>query len=114
MLATGLLYYLTRVWVSREVPADWDIATDIPGYKKGVRKVTDSYRPVSPNSAPGKIMKIILNAIEWYLKNNAIIKHTQHGLTREMFHVTNFMSFYCKVICPMDEGKAVDVVFPGF
>lgn len=92
----------------------WNLATAIPGYKKGVRKDTRSDRPVSLNSDPGKIMTIILYAIERHLKNNAVIKHTQHEFTRGMFHVTNFISFYCKVTCLMVEGKAIVVVFAGF
>lgn len=49
--------------MSGEVPADWNLAIAIPVYKKGVRKDTGSYRPVSVNSDPGKIMKMILDAV---------------------------------------------------
>lgn len=49
--------------MSGEVPDDWNLAIAVPVYKKGVRKDTGSYRPVSVNSDPGKIMKIILYAI---------------------------------------------------
>lgn len=73
--------------MSGEVPADWNLAIAIPVDKKGVRKDAGSYRSVSLNSDPEKIMKIILCAIEKHLKSNAVIKHTQHGFTRGMFHL---------------------------
>ena len=55
--------------------------------------------------------KIILGAIGRHLKNNAIIRHSQHGFTKGKSCLTNLISFYDKVTCLVDEGKAVDVVF---
>lgn len=81
------LNYLTTVLVSEEVPAYWNLAIAIPVCKKGVRKDTGSYRPVSLSSDPGKVMQTILYAIERHLKNSGVIKHTQHGFTRGMFHL---------------------------
>ncbi|KAK4811130.1 hypothetical protein QYF61_019761 [Mycteria americana] len=64
---------------------------------------------------PGKIMeKIILGAIERHLKDNAIIRHSQHGFTKGKSCLTNLISFYDKVTCLADEGKAVDVVSLDF
>jgi len=54
---------------------------------------------------------------EWeerHLKNNAIVRHSQHGFTKGKSSSSNLMSFYDKVICTGDEGKAVDVVFLHF
>ncbi|GAB0210316.1 mitochondrial enolase superfamily member 1 [Grus japonensis] len=82
---------------------------------KGMREDPGNYRPVSLTSVPGKIMeKIILGAIERHLKNNAIIRHSQHGFTKGKSCLTNLISFYDKVTCLVDEGKAVDVVFLDF
>ncbi|KAK4827982.1 hypothetical protein QYF61_022684 [Mycteria americana] len=73
-----------RSWEPGEVPADWKLASVIPIYKKGVRQDPWNYRPVSLTSVPGKIMeKIILSTTERHLKSNAIIRHTQHGFTKE-------------------------------
>ena len=47
--------------------------------------------------------KIILDTIERHLKNNAIIRHSQHGFTKG--GVTNLISFYDKVTHLVDEGK---------
>ena len=62
-----------------EVPADWKLANVIPIYKKGVREDPGNYRPVSLTSVPGKVTgKIILATTERHLKDNAIIRHSQH------------------------------------
>ncbi|KAK4810486.1 hypothetical protein QYF61_004266 [Mycteria americana] len=74
-----------------------------------MREDPGNYRPVSLTSLPGKIMeKIILGAIERHLKDNAIIRHGQHGFTKGKSCLTNLISFYDKVTCLADEGKAVD------
>ena len=102
-------------WQSGEIPADWKLANVIPIYKKGVREDPGNYRPVSLTSVPGKIMgKFTLDAIERHLKDNAIIRHSQHGFTKGKSCLPNLISFYDKVTCLVDGGKAVDVVFPGF
>ncbi|GAB0206220.1 mitochondrial enolase superfamily member 1 [Grus japonensis] len=77
-----------RSWESGEVPADWKLANVIPIYKKGMREDPGNYRPVSLTSVPGKIMeKIILGAIERHLKDNAIIRHSQHGFTKRIIEL---------------------------
>lgn len=48
------------------------------------------------------------------LKNNTTIRHRQHEFTEGNLCSSNLISFYKKVICGVDEGKAVDVFFLGF
>ena len=80
-----------------------------------MREDPENYRPVSLTSVSGKIMeKIILSTIERILKNNEIIRHSQHGFTKGKSCLTNLISFYDKVTCLVGEGKAVDAVFLGF
>jgi len=77
-----------RSWESGEVPADWKLANVIPVYRKGVREDPWNYRPVGLTSVPGKIMeKIILGITERHLKNNEIIRHSQHGFTKGKSHL---------------------------
>ncbi|KAK4810513.1 hypothetical protein QYF61_004293 [Mycteria americana] len=98
-----------RSWESGEIPADWKLANVIPIYKKVMREDPGNYRPVSLTSVPGKIMeKIILGAIERHLKDNAVIRHSQHGCTKGRSCLTNLISFYDKVTHLADEGKVVD------
>ncbi|KAK4823990.1 hypothetical protein QYF61_009115 [Mycteria americana] len=103
-----------RSWESGEVPAAWKLASVIPVYK-GMREDPGNYRLVSLTSVPGKITeKIILGTIERHSKNNAIMRHSQHGFTKGQSCLTYLISFYDKVIHPADEGKAVDIVFLDF
>lgn len=70
-----------RFQESGEVPGDWKLANVLPVCKKGMRKDTGNYRPVGLTSAPVKIInKVILGTTETHLKNNGVIRHSQHGL----------------------------------
>ncbi|KAK4811079.1 hypothetical protein QYF61_016365 [Mycteria americana] len=109
--AAPLSIIYQRSWESGEVPADWKLANVIPIYKKGMREDPGNYRPVSLNSVPRKIM---LGAIERHLKENAIIRHSQHGFTKGKSSLANLISFYDKVTHLVDEGKVVDVAFLDF
>ena len=58
--------------------------------------------------------KIIPSTIEGHLKNNAIIRPSQHGFTKGKSCLTNLLSLYDKVTHLVDEGKEVDTVFLDF
>lgn len=60
--------------------------------------------PVSLTSIPVKYQ-------ENYLKNNTIIRHSQHGVTNGKSFLSNFISFNCKAVCLVDEWEAVDIVY---
>jgi len=80
-----------------------------------VQENPENYRPVSLTSAPGKIVEeIIPGSIERHLKNNTIIRHSQHGFTKDKSCLASLISFYDKVTHLVDEGKVVDVVFLDF
>ncbi|GAB0188176.1 mitochondrial enolase superfamily member 1 [Grus japonensis] len=84
-------------------------------YKKGQKEDLGNYRPVSLTSVPGKVMKqIILSAIRWHVQDNQAIRLSQHGFMKGRSYLSNLISFYDKVTCLMDEGKAVDVVYLDF
>lgn len=53
--------------------------------------------------------KITLSGIERHLKNDAVIRYSEHGFTKGMSCLTNLISLYGKVACLMGEGKAGDV-----
>lgn len=50
--------------------------------------------------------KIILGSIERDLKNNAVIRYSEHGFTKGKSCLSYLVSLYGKVACLMDEGKA--------
>ncbi|KAK4816775.1 hypothetical protein QYF61_022887 [Mycteria americana] len=102
-------------WLTGEVPVDWRLANVTPIFKKGWKEDPGNYRPVSLTSVPGKLMEqIILSAITRHLEDNQGIKPSQHGFRKGRSCLTNLISFYDKVTCPVDEGKAVDVVYLDF
>ncbi|KAK4810895.1 hypothetical protein QYF61_013303 [Mycteria americana] len=120
VMAGPLSIIYQRSWEPGEVPADWKLANVIPIYKKGVREDPGNYRPVSLTSVTGKIIgKLTLDAIERHLKNNAIIRHSQHRFTKGKSCLTVLVSagielIFFLVTHLVDEGKAVDVVFLDF
>ena len=57
---------------------------------------------------------IISGAILDQLEVNQGIRPSQHGFTNHGSCLTNLISFYDKVTCLVDEGKAVNVVYLDF
>ncbi|KAK4809524.1 hypothetical protein QYF61_015081 [Mycteria americana] len=96
-------------WLTGEVPGDRRSANE------GLKEDLGSYGPVSLTSVPGKVMEqIILSAITWHVQDKQVIRPSQHGLRKGRSCLTNLISFYDKVTCLVDEGKAVGVVYPDF
>jgi len=87
----------------------------MPIFRKGQKDDPGSYRPTSLTSVPGNVMeRIILGATMDQLKVNQGIRPSQHGFTNGRSCLTNLISFYDKVTCLVDEGKADDVVYLDF
>ncbi|GAB0181535.1 mitochondrial enolase superfamily member 1 [Grus japonensis] len=94
---------------------DWRFANVTPIHKKGQKEDPGNYRPVSLISVPGKVMvQVILSAIMWHVQDIQVIRPSQHGFMKTRSCLTNLISFYDKVTRLVDEGKAVDVVYPDF
>ncbi|PKU43563.1 hypothetical protein llap_6139 [Limosa lapponica baueri] len=102
-------------WLTREVPADWRLANVTPIHTKGQQDDPGNYRPVSLTTVPGTVMEqIILSAIMQHMKYTQVIRPSQHGFMRGTSCLTNLISFYDKMTCLVDEGKAVDFVYLDF
>ncbi|KAK4812034.1 hypothetical protein QYF61_026172 [Mycteria americana] len=102
-------------WLTGEVPVDWRLANVSPIYKKGQKEDVGNNRPVSLPSVLGKAMEqIILSAIMLHGQDKQVIRPSQHGFMKGRSCLTNLTSFYDKVTRPVDEGKAVDVVYLDF
>lgn len=70
-----------RSWESGKVPADWKPANVISVYKNGIRD-SEKYRLVTLNLISLKIKGHHTDPIERHLKDNAMIKLSQHGFTK--------------------------------
>ncbi|KAK4806802.1 hypothetical protein QYF61_005598 [Mycteria americana] len=115
VLTKPLSILYQQSWLTGEVPVDWRLANVTPIYKKGWKEDPGNYRPVSLTSVPGKIMEqIILSAITQHVQDNQVIRPSKHGFMKGRSCSTNLISFYDKVTCLVDEGKAVNVVYLDF
>ncbi|PKU41859.1 rna-directed dna polymerase from mobile element jockey-like [Limosa lapponica baueri] len=89
-----------------------DFLWGMPIYKVAQKEDSGNYRPVSLTLVLGKVMEeIILNAIEWCVQDNHVIRPSQHGFMKGRYCLTNMISFCDNVTCLVDEGKTVDVVY---
>jgi len=115
MLTKPLSTIYQQSWLTGEVPVDWRLANVMPIYEKGWKEDLGKYRPVSLTSVPRKVMEqIILSAIRWPIGDNHVIRPSQYGFMKGRSCLTDLISFYDKVTCLVDEGKAMDVVYLDF
>ncbi|KAK4806699.1 LOW QUALITY PROTEIN: hypothetical protein QYF61_027700 [Mycteria americana] len=112
VLTKPLSILYQQSWLTREVPVDWRLTNVTPIYKKGQKEDLGNYRPVSLTSVVRKVMEqIILSAITRHVQDT----QAQSAWVYESRScLTNLISFYDKVTCLVDEGKAVDVVYLDF
>lgn len=108
-LAKPLSINNQQSWLTGKVLGHGNLANVTPIYKKDWKDDWGKYRPVSLISVLGKVMeKIILSLIKQHVQNDQGIKPSQHGFMKDKSCLTSLV-FYEKVICVVDEGKAVDM-----
>jgi hypothetical protein len=87
----------------------------VPIYKKGSKRETGNYRPVSLTSIPCKILESIIKyAMMNHLITKNLIKDTQHGFMPGRSCATNLISFLESVTGAKDNAKSVDVIYLDF
>lgn len=97
------------------VPQDFRDAIVVPLHKKGSRDKAENYRPISLTSIIGKIFEsIIKDSIARFLKENNLIRDSQHGFTSERSCLTNLLDFIENVTRELDNGNCVDVLYLDF
>ncbi|GAB0202882.1 mitochondrial enolase superfamily member 1 [Grus japonensis] len=102
-------------WLTREVPVDWRLENVMVIYKKGWKEDPGNYRCVNLTLVLGEVMEqIVLSAITQHVQDNQVIRPSHHGFMKGRSCLTNLISFYDKMTCLVDEGKAVDVVYLDF
>ena len=75
----------------------------------------NNYRPISLTFVVNKVMEtIIRDKLLSFLKENILIKNTQHGFRNKRSCLTNLLDFYNDVFNIYDETKAVYVIFLYF
>ncbi|PKU45187.1 rna-directed dna polymerase from mobile element jockey-like [Limosa lapponica baueri] len=106
---------LSAVLATGDIQVDWWLLIATPIHKKSQKEDPGNYRPVSLTLVTGKVMEqTILSAIMRSMKDNQMIRHSQHGFMKGRSCLNNLISFYDKVTHLLDEGKAVDIVCLDF
>ena len=97
------------------MPQDWREADVVPLFKKGSKKKSENYRPVSLTCIVGKILESILKDVIFiHLNKHGLIKDSQHGFTSGRSCLTNLLDFFEAVTKYLDEGSDVDLIYLDF
>ena len=116
---TQILQPLTKIFNHSvklgKVPKDWKLANVTPIYKKGDKKVTLNYRPISLTSVTSKIIeKIIRDRLARFLESNNIISDNQHGFRNKRSCLTNLLDFFHNINMNWDKQIPSDVIYLDF
>ena len=110
------LYLLFRKSLDEgTVPNDWKMANVSPIHKKGNKKLTSNFRPVSLTSMVGKLLERLINqAIMTHLSQHNLINDTQHVFLPKRFCQTNLLLYLELLTSCIDKGLDIDVLYLDF
>ena len=113
VVAEPLPIIFEKSWLSGEVLDDWRKGHITSIYKKGSKEDPGNYRPVSLTSVPGKIVeqKIIVDNMLDHVRNECMIRDSQHGFTRGRSCVTSLVAFNDGVMALVEKENAIDVIY---
>ncbi|KAJ7395656.1 RNA-directed DNA polymerase from mobile element jockey-like protein [Pitangus sulphuratus] len=114
MMGEGDMIVFERSWRSGELSEDWKKASVTPIFKKGKKKESGNYHPVSLTSIPGKVRKCILEAISIHIEDKKEIRSSQRVFTKVKSFLSNLIAFYDDTTTWMDKGRTVDIAYLYF
>lgn len=94
-------------------PNLWKLATIIPVYKKGDRKLISNYRPIALLSPFAKVFESVIYKYIWHY----IMKYMsdyQHGFFPGRSVITNLSVFNEYITRQMDSGRQIDAIYLDF
>ena len=93
----------------------FQMANVSPIHKKGNKKLTSNFRPVSLTSMVGKLLERLINqAIMTHLSQHNLIKDTQHGFLPKRPCQTNLLLYLELLTSCIDKGLDIDVLYLDF
>ena len=93
------------------VPRAWKRANITPIFKKGEKKLSIYYRPISLTSV---FEKIIRGKIIDFLEKNKLITENQHGFCCNKSCLTNLLDFFNDIYASWDVRELYDVIYLNF
>ena len=114
-ISEPLSYIFNLSIETSEIPEDWKTSKVIPIFKKGNKKLSSNYRPISLTSQVGKVLERILkHEISKFLEMNNLIIETQHGFREKKSTLSNLLEFSTELINHIDNRQPVDVAYLDF
>lgn len=106
LIAPILTELFNRSFVDGEFPACLKKAVVIPIYKKGDRKNTDCYRPISLLSSFAKVFeKLVKKRLMIYLENIKFLSDNQYGFREKMSTEYALLNFLNNIYDGLNKGK---------
>ena len=97
------------------LPPIWKKANISAIFKKGEKKKTENYRPISLTCVPCKLMeKLVRDIIVRHMTENNLFSNAQHGFIKGKSCVTQLLEFLEDITQSIDNGDEVDVIYLDF
>jgi hypothetical protein len=110
VLASPLSQLFEKIYQTKEIPDQWKISRTVPLFKKGNKKNTNSYRPISNLCSASKIFeRLMLNRLTNIESRNNIdlTGKNQHGFKKQRSTVTALKEIQSQIATKIDEGYYV-------
>ena len=97
------------------VPPDWKLATVVPVFKKGEKRLPENYRPISLTAWPCKIMEsLIRDQLMAYLTTSEILSCHQHGFRPNRSSTTQLLEVLEDWSQSIEAGNPIDFIYLDF
>ena len=97
------------------VPFEWKEANIIPLFKKGSRKKSDNYRPMSLTSVICKLLeRLIKDHMVNFLVKHKLLNSSQHRFLKARSCLTNMLCFLEEITKWIKVGSPVDIFYLDF
>ena len=108
VLVVPLTWIINTSITTGEFPEEWKIAKIIPLFKKGNRKTTKNYRPVSLLSVAGMVLeKIIAIQIEDFFEKNNLFGSFQFGFRKGKNTVSELLTLFDILLDAKQDKKEI-------